>query len=79
MALERVAAAEARSGPRVRAQSRFVEAFVGHYMSCRPFCRRRCFPARRFGSVNFINRAGLVAGDATPEELSAKAFLCTSP
>ncbi|CAE6969547.1 unnamed protein product [Symbiodinium sp. CCMP2592] len=28
---------------------------------------------RRFGSVNFINRAGIVAGDATPEELSAKA------
>eukprot|EP00439_Symbiodinium_sp_Y106_P050603 s3592_g6.t1 len=28
---------------------------------------------RRFGSVNFIHRAGLVAGDATPEELSAKA------
>ncbi|CAE7647688.1 unnamed protein product [Symbiodinium sp. CCMP2456] len=28
---------------------------------------------RRFGSVNFINRAGLVAGDATPEELCAKA------
>ncbi|CAE7039562.1 Wdr53 [Symbiodinium natans] len=28
---------------------------------------------RRFGTVDFINRAGLVSGDATPEDLCAKA------